>query len=285
MSRSELHDAARKYAEAGWPVFPLIARDKRPATTNGFKDASTDFDQIDAWWGARPNLNIGLPTGIAFDVLDLDGEEAIAALRDFPGFPPNYRHTGPTSVTGKGFHLLWLPTGRGNGAALLGPDSKIDFRGAGGYIVAPPSIHPKGHQYTWAPARDPWTISLPEPTDWLTGVLDFRGVGEAGERALRPKVIPTDPHRKYLEQISQILPGQLPREVQRTMTRPDIIDVATAMGLPLWPKTRYVETICIFHEDHSPSLALYPDKNNFYCFACGAYGDSYDLQAREPMKR
>lgn len=30
---------------------------------------------------------------------------------------------------------------------------------------------------------------------------------------------------------------------------------------------------CPFHEDNSPSLALYPDSNRFYCFGCNATGD------------
>ena len=32
------------------PVFPLLPGDKRPATKNGFKDASTDAEQIRSWW-------------------------------------------------------------------------------------------------------------------------------------------------------------------------------------------------------------------------------------------
>src|SRR5690606_27990189 len=34
-----------------------------------------------------------------------------------------------------------------NSAGKLGP--KIDVRGDGGYIVAPPSVHARGHRYRW----------------------------------------------------------------------------------------------------------------------------------------
>lgn len=29
---------------------------------------------------------------------------------------------------------------------------------------------------------------------------------------------------------------------------------------------------CVFHEDHSPSLVIYPKDGGFHCFACGAHG-------------
>ena len=53
---------ALEIADRGWPVFPCN-RDKKPMTANGFKDASTDEDQILEWWGKNPEANIGVPTG------------------------------------------------------------------------------------------------------------------------------------------------------------------------------------------------------------------------------
>ena len=45
-----LHQYATAYAEAGYPVFPLKPEGKKPATENGFYDATTDIDQINKWW-------------------------------------------------------------------------------------------------------------------------------------------------------------------------------------------------------------------------------------------
>ncbi len=36
-------------------------------------------------------------------------------------------------------------------------------------------------------------------------------------------------------------------------------------------------TSCPFHSDNKPSFAMYEDNNSFYCFSCGAKGDSYSL--------
>lgn len=37
--------------------------------------------------------------------------------------------------------------------------------------------------------------------------------------------------------------------------------------------------LCPFHDDHDPSMATYDD-GRFYCFTCGAKGDSIDLASR-----
>ena len=58
---------ASRLTRNGIPVFPCNA-DKSPATQHGFKDASIHVD--DFRWHA--GSLIGVPTGILFDVLDID---------------------------------------------------------------------------------------------------------------------------------------------------------------------------------------------------------------------
>jgi hypothetical protein len=75
---STLLKAALRYAQKGWPVFPLKPRQKTPFTEHGLKDASTDKAQIRKWWASCPEANIGIPTGPAtFDALDLDGPTGV----------------------------------------------------------------------------------------------------------------------------------------------------------------------------------------------------------------
>ena len=47
---------------------------------HGLHDTTTDLDLIRAWWTANPRANIGLRTGLSFDVIDLDNEAAVDAL-------------------------------------------------------------------------------------------------------------------------------------------------------------------------------------------------------------
>ncbi|HET6497059.1 MAG TPA: bifunctional DNA primase/polymerase, partial [Thermoleophilia bacterium] len=56
--------AALDFAARGLPVFPCKA-DKAPLTAHGYKDATTNENTIRAWWGRRPDAEIGVATGEA----------------------------------------------------------------------------------------------------------------------------------------------------------------------------------------------------------------------------
>lgn len=140
-----LHQAALWYATQNIAVFPCTPGGKRPATAHGFKDATTDTDQINAWWKEIPAANIGIPTGATFDVFDIDGPEGVLAIGPFldtDGFPPILG----LALTPRGRHYYVPATGRGNAANLF---ESVDYRGAGGYVVAPPSRTPAG-TYWWS---------------------------------------------------------------------------------------------------------------------------------------
>lgn len=143
------------YARRGWPVFPLQPRSKVPYPgTSGSKDATTDLDRVFAWWRRHPDSNIGLATGHAFDVFDLDRydgtEDDSFAEIERAGFTDTLQWIAdtdlPVAKTGKGLHIYVQPTGAGNRAGFI---PTCDWRGRGGYVVAPPSIHPSGHSYLW----------------------------------------------------------------------------------------------------------------------------------------
>jgi len=179
-----LMGAALGYARRGWPVLPCQPRGKQPLTglvRHGFKQATLDESTISGWWEAAPEANVGLVTGVAFDVLDIDGPEGRDALQ--ASMPedgtPVY---GPTVLTGGGgWHYYVAVTGRGNRAGLL---HHVDWRGAGGYVIAPPSVHESGRPYSWEVADDPVvgaTAAIVPAPAWLLGLLD-RGTVEVPGR-------------------------------------------------------------------------------------------------------
>lgn len=127
----KLGASALWYAKQGWPVFPLQANSKVPAIKNGFYQATTDLQRIKDWWDRHPDCNIGLPTGTKFDVIDVDGPDGISSLHDLK-LPDVH---GKVS-TPRGLHFYILPTGSGNRAGIK---PGIDYRGEGGYVLAPPS--------------------------------------------------------------------------------------------------------------------------------------------------
>lgn len=146
-----LLNAALWYASQGIAVFPCVPGGKRPATKHGFKDASTDADQIRAWWKVNTAYNIGLPTGQRFDVVDLDGPEGLIA---YGNMLDSGQAIAPVAValTPRGRHYYVHPTGAGNGTNVGGM-SKVDYRGAGGYVIAPPSRVLGSGVYRWTVDR------------------------------------------------------------------------------------------------------------------------------------
>ena len=159
---SEFGLAALSYARRGWAVFPLMPGKKEPATAHGFKDATTDEAAIEEWWTARPDCNVGIACGAVsggLAVIDLDvhdGADGRESLREweeanFP-LPPTV-----TAVTGSGGeHMLFQADGECRNASNA--SMAVDVRGDGGYIVAPPSVHPNGGRYRWAEGRSPYQL-------------------------------------------------------------------------------------------------------------------------------
>lgn len=155
----DLLAAALTYAAAGVPVVPLFDPDgrggcrcshgpacrrpgKHPRNRSGLNAASTDPATVTAWWERWPSANIGGLTGVAFDVCDVDGPDGVAAVTPLLGA---CHGVAPLVRTGSGgWHLLFQPTGLGNRVRFL---PGTDWRGQGGYVVLPPSLHATGNRY------------------------------------------------------------------------------------------------------------------------------------------
>lgn len=141
-SAPSLEQAALAYAAAGVAVFPCQPEGKAPLTQRGFHDASRDARQVGVWWRRWPGANVGLPTGAAsgVDVVDIDVHDGGSG---FAGFERARQVDLVASWTwlvrtpSGGVHAYY-PHGTGQRSwALAG--AHIDFRGDGGYVVAPPS--------------------------------------------------------------------------------------------------------------------------------------------------
>lgn len=171
-----LLDAAIDYASRGLAVFPLKPRDKAPITAHGVHEATTNFDQINKWWKRYPNANIGIACGkisgglLVVDVdrkqNGVDGLDSLNAWeRENGELPETVR-----SITGTGgSHLLYRIDGAGkNRVNLL---DGVDIRSDGGYIVAPPSVHPNGNQYEWEYDPDEYEVARGDET--LDKLLDY----------------------------------------------------------------------------------------------------------------
>jgi hypothetical protein len=258
MSRSgwQLRDAALGYASRGIPVLPLhyplphhgglqpVSDDQPPAVRtdcscrdlgcgqvgkhplgslvpHGIKDATTNRARILAWWTRHPLANIGLATGQLFDVLDVDGpagEQAIRALAAEHGLVSS----GPLVRTGGGWHFYLSPISPGN--ARPAGLAHVDWRGRGGYVVAPPSRHASGHPYQWIPGRD---LEVP-PGQVPAVVLERleRRTPQQPTRRVELPVIGDGPGERYAR-------AALAEELARVATAP-----VGSRNRQLWESTR-----------------------------------------------
>ncbi len=173
---------ALAYARHGIPVLPVHTpaddgscscgsdrcdrAGKHPRLRHGLSEASTDEARIARWWARWPDANVGLRTGVVMDVADVDSAAGRDALRHVLG---GVLPSGPQVRTGGGgWHFWFRPTGYGNRVGLL---PGLDWRGRGGYVVAPPSRHASRVDYRWLtrPSGDPLPAVPPALRELIAG--------------------------------------------------------------------------------------------------------------------
>ena len=123
---------------------------------------------------------IGILTEPPYFVVDIDGEEGAAAWLEIVG-EADFLPTDWVSKTSRGLHL-WYADTKPRASRRLG--NKLDFKAVGGYVAAPPSLHPDGHRYWWM--RWPSEGAVMEAPQGLIDLLD-RGDLER-ERAMVSRV-------------------------------------------------------------------------------------------------
>jgi len=185
---SKLGRAALWYAgEKAWRVFPLHTitngqcscgkaecggPGKHPRTPKGCLDATDDTATIREWWTRWPDANVGIATGNGLIVVDIDprhgGDDT---LRDLLGSIGGLPDTVECLTGGGGRHIyLSTPADVRNSANVLGPG--VDVRGAGGYVVAAPSMHASGRAYGWEASSRPEDTDVGQlPEAWIAAMV------------------------------------------------------------------------------------------------------------------
>ena len=186
--RPEPLTAALRYAARGWSVLPLysivngrctcgksncISPGKHPRTEHGGKEATTDTEQLRAWWKRWPDANIGIATGLisGFVAIDVDprnnGHLNLAELeQQYGSLPPT-----PEAQTGGGGRHILLAYPDGTPAWKKALTDGVDIKADGGYIVAPPSGHASGQRYEWDVLCHPDDTEIAECPSWVLDLL------------------------------------------------------------------------------------------------------------------
>lgn len=164
---SMLH-AAREYVKQGFSVIPTNPKTKRPffeklptmlkdsreiAVWHPFQENIASEHILEGWF-ADGQANVSIVTGkISGNLIVFDFDHQSKEV-----FPKWMKQVGPLSSklpiarTGKGKHVyVRFPFIMGNRKLAYSKSGKvrIETRGEGGYIQAPPSIHSSGVSYKW----------------------------------------------------------------------------------------------------------------------------------------
>jgi hypothetical protein len=161
--------AALRYMQHGWPVF-VLGRSKRPVancpacreagaghdlagcgclTCHGFHAATTDPAQLAAMLRAVPGGLLAIRTGTMAGLAVVDIDPRNSGRIDRALMCP----TATVATGGGGWHLYYRHPGGPLLGALPGHPG-VDVKADGGYVVAPPSVHPATRApYRWANSR------------------------------------------------------------------------------------------------------------------------------------
>lgn len=142
---------ALQYYDYGFSVIPIIPGKKKPLIKwQPYQKERATKEQITEWWTQTPNANIGIVTGKVSNlfVIDLDKHDPAYNEETVMQYIPDNIECPVVNTPKGGQHLYFLP-----------PEEEItigarfipgcDFRGEGGYVLAPPSVNGNGKPYSW----------------------------------------------------------------------------------------------------------------------------------------
>ena len=172
--------------QQGFSVVAARRDDKRPISNwTEFQKRLPTEDELKRWFLDDPNANLGFITGTVsgFFVIDFESSVDIETFKEYKKLP----HTAIARTGSGGLHYYYRCPGNviiPTGARIFGRDSKweVDVRGEGGFVLAPPSIHPISKTaYKWlfdlknlSPAPD-WII------EWANSANSFKNESTAQE--------------------------------------------------------------------------------------------------------
>ena len=223
------------------------------------KSELPNADTLRVWFGAE-RQNLGVITGWqGLAVIDFDNLAAYQCWRQW------------LQITGKRLITYEVLTGRGVHVYIFCEEpptpahvGDVDIKANGGYVLAPPSVHPSKRTY----AGNDRPIARIET---LSDV--FPAMAEAPLVA-RPSA-PYDPYAVACEiQETEAVGAGAVAAIKASLTLADLLPELVGIQ-----RGTHVTVRCPLHDDHNPSMAIYPD-GRWYCHGCRrGGGDQIDLFA------
>ena len=261
---------AQSWILSGQSVIPIRYRDKRPeiSTWEPYKSQLPSPKEIIHWFPDKFH-NLAIITGVrGLAVIDFDSMDRFiywqlwAARR---GMPADYVARLTYKVqTARGMHVyIRLPHDERN-RSLEG----IDIKAKGGYVLAPPSIHPSGVPYKavnpGAPIVQVNALSDILPAALLTRDTELPDDVRVPQGFMNPIQYATDPWSVAESQEDTGLDAG-PDLVTRIRSRFRIEDFFSG-AISSSGDQRWMLAKCPFHDDHDPSFWIDTQRQ-----ICGCY--------------
>lgn len=261
-------EQAKMWKKLGIATIPIRFRDKRPELKSWQefqKRLPTDIEL--SKWFSGPFHNLGIVVGWRnLVVIDFDNDTEYARWQLWIARRPIYRWIRQTLhvKTARGVHVYVTTSQPAQNAKLPG----IDVKAVGGYVLAPPSVHPSGVEYTVLSG------SLPVWVEALSDVLPAELL-----------VVHTQLPERQFQIASSIVVSDDPWERASQPFEPDhdLIEqikqryrIEQFFPRLIHKKDRWHMTNCPFHDDRSPSMWVDTQRQICGCFA-GCTQRPYDV--------
>lgn len=161
---------ALRYRERGFSMIPIRCGEKTPHVAwEQYQSKKPSPELIRVWFNRWPDAGIGVVTGdiSGVDVVDVDSIDAEDRLIE--AVPEILDLDIPIAKTPRGKHFYFRATKNSNATGVL---DGVDFRGQGGYAIAPPSRGENGKRYSWVKGASIFEIDPPEMPSALSSLLN-----------------------------------------------------------------------------------------------------------------
>ncbi len=205
--------ASIAYHDAGLTVIPLRRQSKRPLVAwSEYQATPPDRDTVTTWARRWPGCNWAVllgPPSAGLIALDFDDANSYAR---WAAAWPDVAQAAPTVGTARGAHVYLVGPAGQRTASMENYAGEV--KGAGGYVLLPPSIHPSGAVYQWRHG---------DLARWVPDVDDLRQIGvmvktPAVQRAPSGRPFPTNRTPSRLKPCAAAVIGGATPTGQRNVT-------------------------------------------------------------------
>lgn len=246
-----------------WGLTPIPLLEKRPLIKNWQKRfEETPLTEDDIVNGIKEkdgkvvkySGNLGIVTGkvSGIVVIDVDSEEALERLKMYGELPKTW-----AVKSNRGWHFYYKYIELHSCKAL----EDVDFLSDKKQVVAPPSIHPSGHQYNWV--VHPNEMELADLPKWFIELVKNKkndskksNQGKSFGKKTSPTVYQNSSENKTIDAI---------------LTSIDWIDFYSRFVTNIVGDGEWKSSTCPFHGDENNSFGFHIVHGGWTCFAgCGS---------------